>query len=209
MYIWLKQAVFAYFRRNWFVYLIVLVFFIAGLVFGALAVKNLNSEQIGELGTYLNSFLEKVGEAPLNDQSITRSLTDNLYILAVLYILGLSVIGVPLIPVVVFTRGFIIGFTVGFLAREKAVKGIVFAFISVVPHNFLLIPVIIVAAAMSVSISLAIIRNRLAADGYPVFRLAGLYTLMMIVLGVLTGLAGLCEAYVTPVFIKMAVGYLL
>ncbi len=209
MYIWLKQAVFAYFRRNWFVYLIVLVFFIAGLVFGALAVKNLNSEQIGELGTYLNSFLEKVGEAPLNDQSITRSLTDNLYILVVLYILGLSVIGVPLIPVVVFTRGFIIGFTVGFLAREKAVKGIVFAFISVVPHNFLLIPVIIVAAAMSVSISLAIIRNRLAADGYPVFRLAGLYTLMMIVLGVLTGLAGLCEAYVTPVFIKMAVGYLL
>lgn len=205
----LKQAVFTYLRRNWFVYLIVTVFFAAGVVFGALAVRTLNPDQIGELGRYLNSFLEKAGDLPLHEQSLARTLTENLYMLAAMYILGLSVIGMPLIPAVVFTRGFIIGFTVGFLAREKAVKGVLFAFVSVVPQNFILIPVLIVAAALSVNISLKIIRTRLAAGGYPVFRPAGLYTLLMLILAAVSGLAGLCETYVTPIFIKMAAGYLL
>jgi stage II sporulation protein M len=204
----LKQAILTYLRRNWFVYLVVTVFFAVGVVFGALAVKNLNIDQLSELSNYLNSFLEKVQDTPLKVSTMQESLFDNLYTIAALYILGISVIGLPLIPVVVFTRGFIIGFTVAFLAREKALKGIVLALVSVVPQNFILIPVILVAAALSVNISLFIVRNRLAGTGSSL-RLASLYTIMMLVLGLVTGLAGLCETYVTPVFIKMAAGYLL
>ncbi|MFZ5641815.1 MAG: stage II sporulation protein M [Bacillota bacterium] len=205
----LKQAAFAYFRRNWFVYLVVTVFFAAGVIFGALAVKNLNIDQIGELSSYLNSFLDKIGDTSIGNRPVKQVLTENLYMLGALYILGLSVIGLPLIPVIVFTRGFIIGFTVGFLAREKAVKGLVFAFVSLIPQNFLLIPATIVAAALSVNVSLAIVRNRLAGPGYSLLRPAGIFTVLMLMLGLVAGLAGLCETYVTPVFIKMAAGYLL
>lgn len=205
----LKQAVFTSLRRNWFICFILIVFFAAGLVFGALAVKNLNIDQIGELSTYLNSYLEKVGDTQLNGSSLKLSFTENLYTFAALYVLGLSVIGLPLIPVVVFTRGFIIGFTVGFLAREKAVKGIIFAFISVVPQNLLLIPAIFIAAVMAANISLLLIRKRFTGTGISLLRPAGFYTLLMLGLFAISGLAGLCETYITPVFIKMAAGYLL
>lgn len=205
----LKQAILMYLRRNWFVYLVVTVFFGAGVVFGALAVKNLNIDQIGELSKYLDSFLQKVGDTPPAERSLRISLTENLYTLGALYVLGISIIGLPLIPVVVFTRGFIIGFTVGFLAREKAFKGIIFALISIVPQNFLLVPVIIVAAALAVNLALTFFRKRFGGSGYSALRAVGVYTIMMLVLGVVTGFAGLCETYVTPVFIKMAAGYLL
>lgn len=205
----LKQAFFTYLRRNWFVYFIVTVFFAAGVVFGALAVRNLNVDQIGELSSYLNSFLEKVGDTPLKDRSLKLFLNENLYTLVAMYVLGLSVIGLPLIPVVVFTRGFIIGFTVGFLAREKAVKGMIFAFVSVVPQNLLLIPAILIAAVLAVNLSLLLLRHRLAGAGNSLLRPTGLYTLFMLVLVAISGLAGLCETYITPVFIKMAAGYLL
>jgi len=210
MRIWLKQVLAEYLRHRWLVVLFVILFFCIGIFFGATAARAISVDQADHLAGYLNTFLDKVTTTPVSEQMYFRhSVMTNLYIMLGIYALGLTVVGIPLVLVAVFSRGFILGFTIGFLVREKAVKGLVFAFVSVLPHNILVIPAIIAGGVISLSYSAAIIKRKLFAynSSTEVGRF-GLYTAVMSLLCLATAVAGFIEAYVTPVFIKTAATWL-
>ncbi len=209
MRIWLRQVAGEYFKQKWFVYLFVTIFFGMGIFFGAAAAKTIDADQADQLAVYLDSFLEKIASMPVGEQIFFRhNVFSNLYIMIAMYILGLTVIGIPLVLVAVFTRGFILGFTVGFLVREKAVKGLIFAIISILPHNILVMPAVIIGGVTALSFSALLVRRRFAAKSIPLKNHLGMYTAAMLILCLVTSAAGLIETYVTPVFIKTAAAYI-
>lgn len=206
---WLKQVIYDYFKQKWFLLLFLTVFFGVGLFFGATAAKIISIDQADHLSGYLNSFLEKVGSTPIGEQVyFKQNLLNNLYILLAMYILGLTVIGIPLVLVAIFSKGFVLGFTIGFLVREKAYKGFAFALVSVMPHNLLIIPVIIVGGVTALSFSALLIKRRFAVSKIPLSGHFGLYTAIMFILGLVTTGAGFVETYVTPVLIKTAANWI-
>ncbi len=209
MLVWLRQAGCEYFKRKWFIYLFVTILFCMGIFFGATAAKVINADQAGQLSVYLDAFLEKVSSERVSEQLFPRhNVLSNLYIMIAMYILGLTVIGIPLVLAAVFTRGFILGFTVGFLVREKAFRGFIFAAISVLPHNVLIIPAVIIGGVTALSFSALLVRRRFTAKNIPIRNHFGVYTAAMLALCLITGAAGLVETYVTPVFIKKAAMYI-
>jgi stage II sporulation protein M len=119
-----------------------------------------------------------------------------------IWFLGLTVIGVPLILVVVFLRGFALGFTVSFLCHEKAGTGILISFLSVLPQNLFYIPFLIIWAVIAVNFSLYILRGR-KNENIPL--IAGLITYCILLLAImLVFLAGaLVEAYLSPWFLEL------
>lgn len=180
-----------------------------GIFFGATAARVISIDQADHLAGYFNSFLDKVAVTPISEQMYFRhSVMTNLYIMLGIYVLGLTVIGIPLVLVAVFSRGFILGFTIGFLVREKAVKGLIFALVSVLPHNILVVPAIIAGGVISLSYSAAIIKRRFFSQNPSGVRRFGLYTAVMSILCLVTAVAGFVEAYVTPVFIKSAAAWI-
>ncbi len=206
---WLKQAAIEYFKQKWFLFLFVTVFFCTGIFFGATAAKTISADQADHLSGYLNGFLEKVAATPVGEQIYFRhNVLNNLYIMLAMYILGLTVIGIPLVLVAVFSRGFILGFTVGFLVREKAFKGFVFALISVLPHNILVIPAVILGGVTALSFSALLIKRRFGTQQSTAITAGlGVYTAIMTALCLLTSMGGLVETYITPVFIKTAAAW--
>lgn len=56
-----------------------------------------------------------------------------------LWFLGLTVIGFPLILAFVWFRGFSLGFTVSFLLHDRAGAGILITIMSILPQNLLFI----------------------------------------------------------------------
>jgi stage II sporulation protein M len=80
--------------------------------------------------------------------------------LALICLLGLSVIGLPFILFMDFLKGVLIGFTVGFMVGEYAWKGMLFALASVVPQNLLLIPTLIICSVTSIAFGLHLLKNR-------------------------------------------------
>ncbi len=206
---WLRQVISEYFKQKWFLFLFVTVFFGMGIFFGAVAAKTISISQADQLSGYLNGFLEKVSTTPLSAHIYFRhNILSNLYIMVAIFILGLTVVGVPLVLVAVFTRGFTLGFTVGFLVREKAVKGFVFALISVLPHNLLVIPAVIVGGVTALSFSALLVKRRFRNQNLSLAGHLGVYAAVMLMLCLAAGAAGFVETYITPVLIKTAAVYL-
>lgn len=202
----MRQNAIAYFRANLVVYFFIILLFLIGVVFGALAVKTLGEEQKAELITYLKVFfqgLHKGQDTGLDmGMLVKQAVLNNVKTVVMIWLLGLTVIGVPIILFLVFTRGFVIGFTVGFLVNEYVLRGIAFAIVSVIPHNVLVIPAIIIASVSGVSFSLLILRNRWRPHRINLAYECMAYTsIAVLMLGVVI-VGGLVEGYITPVFMK-------
>lgn len=206
---WARQVFTEYLKQKWFLFLFVTVFFCMGVIFGTFAVKTMSIDQADQLSMYLDGFLDKVTTTPISEQIYFRhNILNNLYIMIALFILGLTVIGGPLVLIAVFSRGFILGFTVGFLIREKAVKGLAFALVSMLPHNIIIVPSLIFGGVTALSFSAVLLKRRFSSRNISFGPSFAAYVAIMGVLCLLTGAAGLVETYVTPVIVKTAAVYL-
>ena len=100
------------------------------------------------------------GKVAASKDVFAQSLFDNSKFIGMMGILGISIIGLPVILIVLFMKGIVIGFTVGFLVNQMGWNGFLLSFVSVLPQNFIIIPVFIMTATIAVSISLKMIRRQ-------------------------------------------------
>jgi stage II sporulation protein M len=137
-----NQAFSDYMRKHMPTYAIVIIMLLMGVIFGALAVKILPESQKSALAEDLTVFFRAFGDTmQVSAVSASRQgFYSNLKTVFIGWLLGLSVIGAPGIGILMFLRGFIIGFTVGFLVLQMAVRGVLLAFVSVLPQNLFIIP---------------------------------------------------------------------
>ncbi|AIQ69940.1 stage II sporulation protein M [Paenibacillus graminis] len=186
-------------------YIFVAVLFLVGVVFGALIVSALTLDQQQELSDYLGNFFVTVDQQglPAAPDSYWEIAALNLKWIGLIWILGLSVIGLPGILILDFLKGVLIGFTVGCMVSEYSWHGMLFALVSVAPHNLVLIPVLLVGSAAAIAFSLLMIRSRvLGQRRSPVTRPFVMYTMLSFGLAVLVlGISGF-EAWVSPTMMR-------
>src|SRR5690625_6911377 len=99
-----------------------------------------------------------IGEEAIENQTI---LMDSFLLhvkgLLLLFTLGLTVIGLPLVWILIFMKGLAIGFSVGFIVNQFGIKGLILASLSIAPQNLLIIPMYIIAGSLSMLFSLTLI----------------------------------------------------
>ncbi len=182
-------------------YVIATVAFTLGTIAGAVAVRAMPLKQQRDLMGYLDKYIEGILVGNIEPAAWQSVQIANLQSVAFLWLSGLVVVGVVGILVLLFMRGFVIGFSVGFLVVEMQLEGLLFAAASVLPHNLLGVPSLIVIGALGIAFSLRMAfgqKARGAREPHPVLH----YTLsVLLIAGVLT-VSGLIEVFVTPVFIK-------
>ncbi|RQD75355.1 MAG: stage II sporulation protein M [Candidatus Syntrophonatronum acetioxidans] len=209
MLIEIREAVLQHIRNNLAFYLLVALIFSGGIMAGALVVRVLPETQVGELSKYLFHYFVDFTREELPQQFMLReSITGNLKYILAIWLSGALVVGFPLIFIFLFIRGFILGFTVGFLVDQIAFQGIVFAITSILPHNILVIPALMMAGVSAMSYSLAIIKVRLKIQKYSGNTLFWNYSLLIILSIFFIALAGFIEAYITPVFMRIIIPFL-
>lgn len=182
-------------------YIFVAVLFLVGVVFGALIVSALTMDQQQELGDYLGNFFATVDQQglPAAPESFWSIAALNLKWIGLIWILGLSVIGLPGILILDFLKGVLIGFTVGCLVSQYSWHGLLFALVSVAPHNLILIPVLLVCSAAAIAFSLLMIRSRvLGQRRTTVTRPFAMYTLLSFLMALLILGVSCFETWVTP-----------
>lgn len=182
------------------IYIFISGLFLMGIIFGAILVNSMNFIQKEDLYFYLSQFFEQTiaNDSHSNIAIFKSSYFFHLKYLILLYILGLSIIGLPLIWILVFLKGMFIGFTVGFIVKQLGLKGLILASLAIAPQNLIIIPIYIVAASFAMIFSLLLfkkITNRKVSLSifYP-FRI---YTIIFIVLLATSSLASLFESYIS------------
>ncbi len=146
-------------RQYWLIYLTLASVYIVGVVFGTVGVGALGSAESTQLGKFLDSLLSSQPKAP-DLQFLQLLARDTFVMMAAIWILGLTVIGTPLIYFIVFTRGFILGFTVSFFIQLKGLFGLGLVLTTVIIPSLLAIPLLLLGAGTATIFSFLLLRGR-------------------------------------------------
>ncbi|MBM7584425.1 stage II sporulation protein M [Bacillus pakistanensis] len=193
------------------IYLFILTLFFMGVIFGAVVVNSLSFTQKEDLYFYLGQFFGEIsdGKVAASEDLFRQSFLHNVKYLGLMWILGISIIGLPIIFVLLFMKGVVVGFSVGFLVNQMGWEGFLLSFVSVLPQNIVIIPAFIFVGVISASFSLTLIR-KIFMKNSPTYQiqmvpLFSKYAIgFIIAIGVIT-IAASIEAYISPTLMKTVI----
>jgi len=192
-------------KENMTIYIFMVTLFLTGIIFGSITVNSMSFIQKQDLFFHLDRyFIQITGEESIASKDILkRSFFFHLKYLFLLFVLGLTIIGLPVVWVLVFIKGLVIGFSVGFIVNQLGGKGLLLASISIAPQNLIIIPVYIIAGSLSMIFSLALLhklfgRSVSGSLGRPFVQ----YTLVFLLLLVCAFGSSLIETFVSNEAIK-------
>lgn len=196
----LNNNVYSYMRDNSALYIFSTVLFIMGLIYGSFIIKSLSDNQEQELINYLSDFFYNISAGEWQNSKIAfqQILFDDVKYLLLIWFLGLSIIGMPIIFLIIFMKGLVVGFTISFLISELGWKGFLFSVFTIVPQNLLIVPAFIIAGVAGTLFSLSLIKNRAASKIATYQQSFFSYSLLILLLGGIIVIASAYEAFVSP-----------
>jgi len=146
-------------RQYWVIYLTLSSVYLAGVVFGAVGVGALGVSETSQLGKFLDTLLKSQPKS-IDPIFLGQLARDMFIMMAGIWILGLTIIGAPLIFLIVFTRGFILGFTVSFIIGVKGALGLGLILMTVLIPAILAIPLLLLGAGLATIFSFLLLRGK-------------------------------------------------
>lgn len=188
-------------------FIICILLFAVGLFLGILGLRVLSPDEKAELVSYLEVFMRGLQNPGLPGASIFRlSIVQNAKTAVLLWAFGLAVIGAPLTCLLLIARGFAVGFGSAFVIREVSAGGLGVFICGMLPHNLFAVPVILGLSSLSLSFSLALLRDRPWTYG-GLWRMAAGYTWRFALLSLGLVVASLVEAYISPALLLRTSGF--
>ena len=127
-------------------YIIITLIFLIGIFLGVMFVNNLEQTQKEEIISYVKTYKEafKQNESSNNMILLRNNIKDNIILTLIIWFLGSTIIGIPIVFGMILFRGFCLGYTISSLTIVFGIaKGIAFIAVSILMQNILFIPAII------------------------------------------------------------------
>lgn len=185
-------------------YVFVSVLFVVGVIFGALMVHALTLEQQQKLAEDMDQYVRMMNTGIGAEESQTfweRFMFHGKW-LVVLWLLGITVVGIPGVLALNFLKGALVGFSVGTLINQYAWKGVLFSLVSIAPQNIIVVPAMIIISVAALSFSIFVVKNRLLQQKGELVPQLGSLTSTAVLMLILFAGAALFEAYVSPALIS-------
>lgn len=193
-------------RENMNLYVFMGVLIVVGAVFGVLLAGALTLDQQQELADQLGVYWKTVRETGQFDHA--AAFWDSFLFygkwLGLIWLLGVSVIGLPLVLVLDFLKGMLIGFAAALLVQQLAWKGVVLFLASTALQNAIVVPALMIASVSASRFAYFIVRERLfrrKGQLLPPFVAHTAVTALMLVVLLC---AALYEAFVAPILLGHA-----
>lgn len=204
----LLKVWFNHIRDHMVLYIITILIFIGGSSLGAYTVSTLNESQLQELVDYFDYFLKGLTNWNVNSVIVTQdAIFNNLKFIFLTWTLGLTVIGIPVILLIVAFKGFIMGFTVGFLILQKDFTGMLIAIFAVLPQNFFYVPSLMICSVAAITFSLCLLRGTVGGRKLSISHMFINYILLLLIFCFFTIIGGLLEGYGAPLTMKIIITY--
>ena len=122
-----KEAFIKHLKNNTSIYFFLLLSFIIGVSIGAFTVNGLTTMQRDELKNYFIGFLQLLDTQSIDSAQLFKlTAVENIKQIFIIWILGVCIVGIPFIYLFVCIRGFLTGFTSGFIIHCLGMKGILY-----------------------------------------------------------------------------------
>lgn len=159
----LKNMILGYINENIKIYAIVTLMFLIGWVIGIIFVNNSQEVQQEQINGYINTFIQGIkADAEISKPEILKnSILSNLGITVLLWFLGSTVIGMPLIYIVILYKGYSVGCTISAIVASLGTgNGIVFILSTMLLQSIIYIPCLLSLAVSGVKLYKQIMEDR-------------------------------------------------
>lgn len=192
-------------NKTLFVFLTVLV--IVGLASGALFASILSETDKKIVSDYLNNFIINIKNNNVS-QNLIDTLTCNLGISIIIWIVGISIIGIILIIPLIYIKSFILGFTIAEIIINFKINGILLSLTYIIPNQIINILVYIIISSYSIMISYKMIKSMKNKNNFNFKNIMNRYTYILIFSLIILFITSLYEVYVLPNILKLAIKFI-
>ena len=190
-------------NNNILEYIVMIIILLIGIILGTMYINKTDLNQRQEISNYINDFMNDMQNGSNIDLSnlLRTSIQNNLLIIVLLWISGLTVIGMPIVYLLVSIKGFCMGYTISsVIATLGLAEGIKFIVSTMLLQNIIIIPSILVLAVSGIKLYKAIMRDR-RRENIKVEILR--YTIITLFIGAISIIASLIETYVSANIFKI------
>ena len=185
------------------IFFLVIISLIA-IIFGSLFSVMLNEGDKTLVNEYISNFFENIKNDNLNYALAFKNggISIASFILIV-WLLGISIIGMPIVLFMYFSKFFVIGFSVSSIIKSYGIKGCLLSFSYIFPHQIIYIIVYIILTVYSVKMSIKLISTIVKKDKMDFKPIINKYLLILLLSIGVSFLGLLFEVFVTPKFINL------
>ena len=121
-------------------YLFLITIMTIGIISGIIFIFFISKEDKSLVKNELDLFFDTIKGNKVNYlSSFINSIGSSLLYLIIIWILGISIMGIPIIIFLLFLKGFIFGFSISSMTVNYGLKGLILGFITQFPHNIILL----------------------------------------------------------------------
>ena len=189
--------------------LFLVILLLIGIMFGSVFIRILDNSDRNLVTEYLNNFINNIENNKLDYfMALKSNLITNISFVLVIWLLGISLIGLPIVIIMYFSKTFILGFSIGAILSVFKIKGLLFSLVYVFPGQVisLLLYMLLTMYAMSFSFKLfyAIIKKKT----FDFKNIMNRYFKILIVILVFIILMVLYDTYLMPRLVKTIIPFI-
>lgn len=150
-------------QENKRIYILLLICLLIGIVLGVVFINNSDEVQKNEVNEYITNFVTtlKSNNSIDKNELINVSLKRNILMGIILWFIGSTIIGLPLIYFFILYKGICIGYTIsGAILALGTGRGVAFCLGSILFQNIIFIPALFFITVSSTKLCYAIMKNR-------------------------------------------------
>lgn len=171
---------------------------VCGLVFGAIVAGQLGQTDRLVLGNALSHLFVAIKQNQLasGSQLFTQRLIADSQLLALIWLFGVSVIGIPFVIAAIFLRAFTVGFAVGYTSLQFGWKGFLLSGTGIFLHQLVMFLTLFVAAVTAIRFSQQVLLRSLPVSKLTLHLMK--YTGTFVLCGGGLMLGAFIQAFVVP-----------
>jgi stage II sporulation protein M len=197
-----------HFEINFWLYVVSLLCFSTGIVLGIYTVRYMGGPEMSDLSGYFSSFINTLTDTEINNKYVLyETIKNNMPMLIALWLLGLTMVGIPIILIIDIIKGFTLGFTISFIISSTGIKGLWMILVGVVPQNVIYIPCLIVASVLGMELSMTKLKDRFNRQTSRLMDSRNIsYSITFLIIILVMILGFIYEAYITPKAMELIIG---
>lgn len=186
-------------------YRIIITLMIFGIISGILFIFFISKESKTKALVSIKNFFDLMNTSTgINyGKSLLNTLVNNIGYVLLIWLLGISIIGLPITIVLAFMKSFIVGFSISSIISCYKTKGILGAFLYVFPHQIIILFIYLLLSFYSISFSIKLFKSLFLKQTINFRVVMQKYIKILLISLISIIIVSLYEVFISTYFIKL------
>lgn len=185
----------------------VFIVLVLGLLFGSIYITILSNDDKKELlenvSLYFNNYKGISFQDKLN--IFKESFIKNIIYFLLIWVLGVSIIGFPIILIMIFYKSFLLGFSISSIFAKYRVGGVYRILLYVFPSKIILLLLAVFLGVFSINLSNKLANSLVKKKSFNFNAYMGKYFLLLLICILACTITSLIDAFIIPIFFNIKI----